>query len=196
MEKSSQNIKDDIENDDLVSLNALKKWYVVNVYSGFENKVAQTIEEQAKKKSLWNHFEEILIPSEEVVQIRKGEKVKKEANCFPGYILIKMALTDETWHIVRNTPRVSSFLGSKKGEPTPISQKEVDRILKQLNQEKPRFTVSYDVGEQVRVIDGAFTSFSGMIEEVDNEKYRLKVSVMIFGRPTPVDLEFTQVEKI
>ena len=141
-----------------------KKWYVINVYSGFEKKVSQAIEEQAKKKSLWDNFENILIPSEEVIQIRKGEKIKKEANCFPGYILIKMHLNDETWNIVRHTPRVSSFLGAKKGYPIQISDKEVDRILVQLNQQKVRLSVSYEIGEQIRVIDGAFSGFIGMIE--------------------------------
>lgn len=172
------------------------RWYVVNVYSGFEKKVVQSIREQAEKKGLSDRFEELLVPSEEVVEIKRGAKVNTEKNYFPGYVLIKMDLTDETWHLVRNVPRVSGFLGAK-GKPSPISEAEVGRILRQVQDsiEKPRHTVSFEVGEQVRVCDGPFTSFSGLVEDVDGEKGRLKVSVMIFGRPTPVELEFAQVEK-
>jgi len=172
------------------------KWYVVNVYSGFEKKVVQTIREQAEKKGLTDCFEEILVPSEEVLEVRRGAKVNVEKNYFPGYVLVKMDLTDETWHFVKDIPRVSGFLGAK-GKPCPISEAEVSRILKQVQDsiEKPRHSVLFEVGEQVRVSDGPFTSFSGLVEEIEVEKGRLKVSVMIFGRPTPVELEFSQVEK-
>lgn len=172
------------------------KWYVVNVYSGFEKKVVQALREQAEKKGISDRFEDILVPSEEVVEIRRGAKINAEKNYFPGYVLVKMYLDDETWHLVRSIPRVSSFLGAK-GKPSPISEAEVKRILRQVqdSMEKPRHSISFEVGEQVRVSDGPFTSFSGMVEEVDVEKGRIKVSVMIFGRPTPVELEFGQVEK-
>jgi transcriptional antiterminator NusG len=173
------------------------KWYVVNVYSGFEKKVSQHIIEQAEKLSLSDMFEEVLVPSEEVVEIRKGnKKVNAEKNFFPGYVLVKMVLNDNTWHLVRGVQKVSGFLGAN-GKPSPISQKEVNRIMQQVQEsiEKPKHNVVYEVGEQVRVTDGPFTSFSGFVEEVDQEKGRLKVSVMIFGRPTPVELEFGQVEK-
>ena len=174
-----------------------QRWYVVNVYSGFEKKVAEYIKEQAEKKGLNDRFEKIVVPSEEVVEIRRGSKVNVEKNYFPGYVLVKMDLTDETWHLVRNVPKVSGFLGGK-GRPSPISEAEVSRILKQVQEsiDHPRHFVSFEVGEQVRVSDGPFTSFNGIVEEVDSEKSRIKVSVMIFGRATPVELEYSQVEKV
>lgn len=172
------------------------RWYVVNVYSGFEKKVAQTIEEQARKKGVEKKFEEILVPTEEVVEVKKGEKTTKEQQFFPGYVLVKMELDDITWHLVRNIPKVTSFLGAG-GKPTPVSQSEVKRILQQVEEgvSRPKSAVSYEIGEQVRICDGAFTSFTGLVEEIDEEKARLKVAVSVFGRATPVDLEFTQVEK-
>ncbi|MHA1558881.1 MAG: transcription termination/antitermination protein NusG [Alphaproteobacteria bacterium] len=173
------------------------KWYIVNVYAGSEKKVVQAINEQAQKRGLSDYFSEMLVPSEEVIEVKRGVKVSTEKRYFPGYILIKMHLTDETWHLVTSIPRVSSFLGAK-GKPSPVSEKEVERIMVQVKEslEKPRHTVSFGVGDQVRITEGPFTSFQGFVEELDEEKGRLKVSVMIFGRSTPVDLEFGQVEKI
>ena len=173
-----------------------KRWYIVHVYSGFEKKVAQSLREQAVQAGMADQFEEVLVPTEEVVEMRRGQKINAERKFFPGYVLAKMELTDETYHLVKNTPKVTGFLGSG-GKPTPISQAEADRIMKQVQEgvERPKPSVTFEIGEQVRVIDGPFTSFSGLVEEVDQARTRVKVAVSIFGRATPVELEYSQVEK-
>ncbi len=173
------------------------KWYIVNALSGHEKKVAQAITEQAKKKGLADYFQEVTVPVEEVVEVKKGKKVNAERKFFPGYVMVKMHLNDDTWHLVKNVERVNGFLGGK-GKPLPISEKEVEHIFRQVKEgvDKPKHAVSFESGESVKIVDGPFESFVGVVEEVDNDKNRLKVAVSIFGRSTPVELEFFQVEKI
>ena len=171
------------------------RWYIVQAHSGFEKKVAQSIKDQAVIQDLASFVEEVLVPVEEVTEVRKGKKVTSERKFFPGYVLAKMVMNDVTYHLVKNTPKVSGFLGAS-GKPFPISQKEVDHILQQVEEgiERPDAKIIYEVGEEVKVIDGPFVSFSGIVEEVDEERERLKVSVSIFGRATPVVLDYTNVE--
>lgn len=173
------------------------RWYVLHVYSGFEKKVAESIREQSVKKGLEADFEEILVPTEKVVEMRRGTKINSERKFFPGYVLLKMNLTDAAWNMVKNTAKVTDFLGSG-GRPLPISQKEADNILNQVQEgvERPKPNIAFEIGEQVRVSDGPFASFNGLVEEIDEERARLKVSVSIFGRSTPVELEYAQVEKV
>ena len=172
-------------------------WYVVHVYSGFERKVAQSIEEQAKQSDMDDEILQVLVPVEEVVEMRRGSKVQAERKFFPGYVLLRMELTDESWHLVKNTPKVTDFLGSK-GRLIPISDAEAERIMHQVQEgiERPKPSVTFEIGEQVRVCDGPFNSFNGLVEEVDEERARLKVAVSIFGRGTPVELEYSQVAKL
>jgi len=174
-----------------------KRWYIVHAYSNFEKKVAESIREQAHSHGLEDLFEEVLVPTEEVVELRRGRKINAERKFFPGYVLVKMELTDDTYHLVKNTPKVTGFLGADN-KPQPISQREVDRILHQVQEgvERPKPLISFEIGEQVRVADGPFASFNGFVEDVDEEKARLKVAVSIFGRATPVELEYSQVEKL
>jgi transcriptional antiterminator NusG len=175
----------------------MAKWYIIHVYSGFERKVRDAILEQAAQKGLRDFFEEVMVPMEEVVEVKRGKKVQGERKFFPGYVLVKMDLNDETWSLVRNIPKVTGFLGGG-GKPVPIPEHEATRILQQMQEgvEHPKPSVLFVIGDQVRVADGPFSSFTGVVEEVDEAKGRLKVAVSIFGRATPVELEYSQVERV
>jgi len=174
-----------------------QRWYVVHAYSGYENYVAKALQERILLKSLEDSFGEIIIPTEEVVEMRRGQKRKSQRKFFPGYVLVQMVMNDTTWHLVKEVPKVLGFIGGTTGKPAPISDKEVDTILQRVEEgeTKPRPKVLFEVGEMVRVIEGPFADFNGVVEDVNYEKGRLHVSVLIFGRPTPVELEFGQVEK-
>jgi transcription termination/antitermination protein NusG len=173
------------------------KWYIVHTYSGFEKKVAQAIKDQAIRKGMAELIHDVLVPTEEVVEMRRGQRVSSERKFLPGYVLVRMVMTDETWHLVKNTAKVTGFLGTG-GKPSPIRQSEADRILRQVQEgiERPKPSILFEIGEMVRVSDGPFASFNGMVEDIDEDKARLKVAVTIFGRATPVELEYSQVEKL
>ncbi|MDQ6995817.1 MAG: transcription termination/antitermination protein NusG [Mariprofundaceae bacterium] len=173
-----------------------KRWYVVQVYSGFEDKVQMMLAENAERAGLGDKFGEILVPREEVVELRNGQKVSSQRKFFPGYIMVEMELNDDTWHVVKDTRQVSGFLGSGN-KPRPVPQSQVEQLRRQIEEgvERPKPKVLFEVGEAVRVIDGPFASFNGVVEEADEETAKLKVSVSIFGRPTPVELDYVQVEK-
>lgn len=174
-----------------------KRWYIVQAYSNFERKVAEDIKSKVVSNGLEHLFDDVLVPTEKVTEVRRGRKVDAERKFFPGYVLVKMELTDETFHLIKNTPKVTGFLGADN-KPQPISEREAMGILQQVQEgvDRPKPSVSFVIGESVRVSDGPFASFSGVVEEVDEERARLKVEVSIFGRPTPVELEYGQVEKV
>lgn len=187
-----------IDNTDNEASDALKKrWYVVQAYSGYEVRVQKTLLERIKLQGLEDCFGDILVPTEEIVEMKAGQKRRSERKFFPGYVLVKMAMTDEAWHLVCKTPRVNGFIGGTSQKPAPISDQEANNILEQIEQgvDKPRPKVIFEPGEVVRVTDGPFADFNGVVEEVNYEKSRLHVAVLIFGRSTPVELEFGQVEK-
>lgn len=173
------------------------RWYVVHAYSGFEKSVMRALTERIARNSMQDKFGRILVPVEEVVEMKNGQKSISERKFFPGYVLVEMSMDDDSWHLVKNTPKVSGFVGGTATKPTPISEKEVEKIMQQMQDgvEKPRPKTLFDIGEMVRVKEGPFTDFNGSVEDVNYEKSRLRVSVTIFGRATPVELEFSQVEK-
>ena len=173
------------------------RWYVVHAYSGFENQVKKSLEERIVRHGMQESFGDILVPTEEVVEMREGQKRKSERKFFPGYVLVQMEMNDDTWHLIKEVPRVLGFIGGRPDRPAPISDREADAILSRIQDgaDRPRPKVLFEAGEAVRITDGPFTDFEGTVEEVDYEKSRLRVSVRIFGRSTPVDLEFSQVEK-
>ena len=175
----------------------MKNWYIVQSYSSFENKVAQLIKEEAEKAKITEKFEEIIVPTHDVTEVKRGKRVQRKKKYFPGYVLIKSEMDDNIYHMIKNIKKVSGFLGTR-GTPVPVSDKEIEKILGQIKDgvAQPKSSVDYSVGEKVQVIDGPFASFTGLVEDIDEAKSRLKVSVLIFGRPTPVDLDYNQVEKL
>ena len=174
----------------------MKNWYIIQSHSSFENKVAQEIKEEAQKANLYDKIEEIIVPTHDITEVKRGKRVQRKKKYFPGYVLLKSEMDNTIYHLIKNLKKVSGFLGSK-GTPIPVSEKEIEKILGQIKDGvvQPKSGIEYNVGEKVQVIDGPFASFSGLVEDIDEDKLRLKVSVSIFGRPTPVDLEYSQVEK-
>ena len=174
----------------------MKNWYIIQSHSSFENKVAQEIKEEAQKANLADKIEEIIVPTHDITEVKRGKRVQRKKKYFPGYVLLKSEMDNTIYHLIKNLKKVSGFLGSK-GTPIPVSEKEIEKILGQIKDGvvQPKSGIEYNVGEKVQVIDGPFASFSGLVEDIDEDKLRLKVSVSIFGRPTPVDLEYSQVEK-
>ncbi len=174
----------------------MKNWYIIQSHSSFENKVAQEIKEEAQKANLSDKIEEIIVPTHDITEVKRGKRVQRKKKYFPGYVLLKTEMDNTIYHLIKNLKKVSGFLGSK-GTPIPVSEKEIEKILGQIKDGvvQPKSGIEYNVGEKVQVIDGPFASFSGLVEDIDEDKLRLKVSVSIFGRPTPVDLEYSQVEK-
>ena len=175
-----------------------KRWYVVHAYSGFEKSVQRALIERVARNGMQDAFGRILVPVEEVVELRSGQKSISERKFFPGYVLVEMDMNDETWHLVKSTPKVTGFVGGTANKPTPISEKEVEKIMQQMQEgvERPKPSVTFEIGEAVRVADGPFASFNGTVEEIDEQRSRVKVAVSIFGRATPVELEYSQVEKL
>lgn len=173
------------------------RWYVVHAHSGFEKSVMRSLHERIERSGLQDHFGEVLVPTEEVVEMRDGQKRKSDRKLFPGYVLVQMEMNGDTWHLVKDIPKVMGFIGGTLERPAPISDKEAELILQRVQEgsEKPRPKVLFEIGEVVRVVDGPFNDFNGVVEEVNYEKNRLRVAVLIFGRSTPVELEFSQVEK-
>ena len=174
----------------------MKNWYIIQSHSSFENKVAQEIKEEAQKANLSDKIEEIIVPTHDITEVKRGKRVQRKKKYFPGYVLLKSEMDNTIYHLIKNLKKVSGFLGSK-GTPIPVSEKEIEKILGQIKDGvvQPKSGIEYNVGEKVQVVDGPFASFSGLVEDIDEDKLRLKVSVSIFGRPTPVDLEYSQVEK-
>ena len=175
----------------------MKNWFIVQSHSNFENKVSGLIKEEAEKAKISDKFEEIIVPTHDVTEVKRGKRIQRKKKYFPGYVLVKCEMNNDIYHMIKNLKRVSGFLGSK-GIPVPVSDKEIEKILGKIKDgvAQPKSGIEYNIGEKVQVVDGPFASFSGMVEDIDEEKSRLKVSVSIFGRPTPVDLEYNQVEKV
>ena len=174
----------------------MKNWYIVQTFSGFEQKVAETLKDILKKSELNDRIEDVLVPTHEVTEVKRGKRIQRKKKYFPSYVLVKMEMNKELYHMIKNIQKVTGFLGAR-GTPIPVSEKEIDKIMGRIKEGSllPKTQVSFDIGEQVKVCEGPFASFSGLVEEVDEERSRLKVSVSIFGRPTPIDLEYSQVEK-